>query len=303
MNQGQGMPQIQEITPALVKEHADAILRHRLETADSRRTLDNMDKQREYGLKVEDGRIKKDTNAMHREHYQRADATQELYRQNQAPLLQAQARYYDRMPNTSGGASEQPLSKEEQATLMALQTKYAEAAEGSPEQRNIAKQYQLAQNAMMLNRGRAPNLPAGMVTTPKPQRQFDPEVIKAAATELQNIPAMTPKIESAFRQKWGPVADHILGADSMLQAAGAAYGSAGKPTPPSVQGGTSFSAGHSSQGSNQGRVGQNSELADIQMRLAQPGISDATKYELQMRQNAILYPDRRGFSPLYKPQL
>ena len=71
-------------------------------------------KDREHGLKTQELGVKQEGNTITRDHYARADATNdahltrsdatnEAYRSNQAPLLAAQARYYDRMPREGGG--------------------------------------------------------------------------------------------------------------------------------------------------------------------------------------------------------
>ncbi len=65
-----------------------------------------------------------------------------------------------------GGAGKMPLTTQEQASLKSIMDRYA--AETDPAKRaQIGQEYQMAQSYMLLNRGRVPNLPGGMVNNPK----------------------------------------------------------------------------------------------------------------------------------------
>ena len=166
--------------------------------------------------------------------------TQRGYREDQKPLLAAQARlyqsqagYYDRMPRAGGGGGgskqDYSLTPQEQAGLQSILERY-NAAKNDQERASIAKEYQMAQSYLQLRRGKVPNLPGGMVNTPKERPPVSKEENAAFFTELQGFrdPA---KAEAALRAKYPNAAAAHFGEDPLLRAGAAAFGATPQQAP------------------------------------------------------------------------
>ena len=167
--------------------------------------------------------------------------TQRGYREDQKPLMDAQAQlyraqagYYGRMPRAGGGGGggskqDYSLTPQEQAGLQSILERY-NAAKNDQERASIAKEYQMAQSYLQLRRGKVPNLPGGMVNTPKERPPVSKEENAAFFTELQGFrdPA---KAEAALRAKYPNAAAAHFGEDPLLRAGAAAFGATPQQAP------------------------------------------------------------------------
>lgn len=174
--------------------------------------------------------------------------TQRGYRDDQKPLLQAQAQlaraqagYYNRMPREGGGGGggggkDYSLNPQEQATLAGILERY-NATTDERQRAKIAQEYQMAQSYLQLRRGKVPNLPGGLVNNPKERPPVSKEEAAAFFAELQGIRDPS-KAESALRAKYPNAAAAHFGEDPLMKAGAAAFGAA-----PAQAGGLKVPAG------------------------------------------------------------
>lgn len=74
------------------------------------------------------------------------------------------------------------------------------------------------------------------LTGNRPTPQVNPEIMKAMLDEYKTLPQMTPQLETAFRRKWGPAAEAVIGKDPMASAAASAFGGQPGQQPAGVRG-------------------------------------------------------------------
>lgn len=121
-----------------------------------------------------------------------------------------------------GGGKDYSLNPGEQAQLRDLYTQY-EVAQNDTERALIAKKIQLVNTMHQLRVGKVPNLPGGLVNTPKERPPISKEESAAFFAELQGI-RNPSQAESVLRAKYPNAAAAHFGDDPLLKAGAAAFG-------------------------------------------------------------------------------
>ncbi len=121
-----------------------------------------------------------------------------------------------------GGGRDYSLTPQEQAGLQGILERY-NAAKTPEERARIGQEYQMAQSYLQLRRGKVPNLPGGMVSTPKERPPISKEESAAFFAELQGI-RNPSQAESVLRAKYPNAAAAHFGDDPLLKAGAAAFG-------------------------------------------------------------------------------
>ena len=177
-----------------------------------------------------------------------------------------------------GGRQDYSLTPQEQAGLQSILERY-NAAKTDQERAKIAQEYQMAQSYLQLRRGKVPNLPGGLVNTPR-----DAKPTMTAKEYFEAFPLKQGETELAALRRYQQFSSGGQGAGGGMAALGAAADNEGAPLGGLQLGRpTSYSPGHQAAGVPVQQTPIRQAPAGNELwRLNQPGISPEAKLRILM---------------------